>query len=120
MKRSPPWNDAEIAAILRLYRSMWIYATAGVDYNKAQMIREASGKLDKFHTCNAPLMLRSRGSIEAKLMNVTAALESIDRADLSMNEYGYRPLSNMQAALKDAVVDWAKGYKPVEQQRRAS
>jgi hypothetical protein len=46
-----------------------------------------------------------------KLMNVTAALEAIGRDDLSMAEYGYRPMTNMQKALKDAVVKWAAGYK---------
>ena len=70
------------------------------------MIRDAQGKIDKFHTCNAPLMLRSKGSVEMKLMNVTAAVESLGRADLSMAEHGYRPMPNMQKALKDYVAEW--------------
>jgi hypothetical protein len=112
---SGAWTDNEIFAVLMLYRSMWIYATEGVDYNKAAMIREARG-IDKHgqSTRHGPLYDRSKGSIEMKLMNVTAALGSIGRDDLSMAEHGYRPMSNMQKSLKDAVVTWASGYKRVE------
>jgi hypothetical protein len=110
------WTDNEIHEVLILYRGMWIYATSGVDYNKARMIREARGQ--ETPECPggaiAPLGSRSKGSIEMKLMNVTAALESIGRDDLSMAEYGYRPMTNMQKSLKDAVVKWARGYKRIE------
>ena len=103
---SGAWSAAENVAVIALYDAMHIRAWQGEAYNKAAMIREASGKIDKFHTCNAPLMLRSKGSIEMKLMNVTAACEALGRKDLSMAEHGFRPMPNMQKALKDAVEVW--------------
>jgi hypothetical protein len=109
-----PWTDREITAVWILYRSMWIYATEGVAYNKAQMIRDTIGPDTGPQAGTGPLFGRSKGSIEMKLMNVTAALESIGRDDLSMAEHGYRPMTNMQKALKDAVVKWAAGYRKAD------
>lgn len=116
MSGAGPWTDNEIRYVLILYRSMWWHASHGEDYNKAQMIRDARQERTqpagfKAMPYTAELRNRSKGSIEMKLMNVTAALESIGRDDLSMAEHGYRPMTNMQKSLKDAVVKWAAGYK---------
>jgi hypothetical protein len=112
MKGAGPWTADEIGHTLILYRSMWWHSTHGEDYNKAAMIRHARGEeLQQPGGEFGALVARSKGSIEMKLMNVTAALEAIGRDDLSMAEYGYRPMTNMQKALKDAVVKWAAGYK---------
>lgn len=103
-----PWIDAELQAGIELYDKMHQCVMAGKDYNKAQMIRDARC----FDGCHQPLIGRSKGSIEMKLMNITAAVESFKRHDLSMAEFGYRPMKNMQKALKDAVEMWI-AFEPV-------
>jgi hypothetical protein len=110
MTRQPKWTLDECAAAVALYFQMRHKVDAGDEYNKAAMIRQFRGESDQWtHDSHAPcgnaiLRNRSRGSIEAKLMNVTAVLHDLGREDVSMAEYGYRPLSNYQADLKTMVV----------------
>ena len=105
-QRAPAWTSEENAAVIALYFMMRHKVDKGELYNKAAMIREAQGH----ETPNSPggsispLANRSRGSIEAKLMNVTAVLHDLDRHDVSMANHGYRPLSNYQADLRLMVV----------------
>jgi hypothetical protein len=104
MTRNPPWTDNENKAVVALYFAMLDKATSGEQYNKAAMIRKAQAK----HPNGAPrqygLHDRSRGSIEAKLMNCTAAHASFGALSTeTMSGYGYRPLPNYQAALKEAM-----------------
>jgi hypothetical protein len=99
---SGAWIDAELLALIELYDRMHQCAMSGEAYNKAQMIRDSRC----FDGSHQPLIGRSKGSIEMKLMNVSAAVEALGRPDLSMAEYGYRPMKNMQKALKDAVEVW--------------
>lgn len=98
--RPAPWSPVENRAVCALYELIWLDCMEpGRGYTKAARIREAqAGELSQ----------RSRGSIEAKLMNVTAALESLGAGfvEFSLSENGYRPLPNMQAALKAAVRDY--------------
>jgi hypothetical protein len=83
-------------------------AVDGAAYNKAAMIRNAQ---DIYwmnqNQPDAPTALdaRSRGSIEAKLMNASAAHRDIDPDATTMDCYGYRALSNYQAALKQAMTE---------------
>ena len=95
-KRPAPWSDIEIDACIGAYLLMRAAAELGNAYNKAAIIRELQTDV---------LAGRSRGSIEAKFMNVSAALAAIGREDLSMSEHGYRPLANMQKALKDRTAE---------------
>jgi hypothetical protein len=88
-----------------LYFDMLTPAAAGDSYNKAEMIRQHQGTEEN----PGPLFNRSRGSIEAKLMNATAAhQDAIDRTALppseTMDGYGYRALANYQAALRGAII----------------
>jgi len=80
------------------------------EYNKAQMVRAVRGvRLDgSIQNPEAPLKDRSRGSIEAKLMNVTACLRDLGGAftERSLEEQGYRAMSNYQADLKQAVAEF--------------
>jgi hypothetical protein len=82
-------------------------AIAGQPYNKAAMIREVQLSWTT-HESGAwkdepPLQQRSRGSIEAKLMNASAAhLEIAPNAE-TMATHGYKAWGNYQAALKDAM-----------------
>jgi len=105
---SGPWVDAELAAAIELYDQMHKLTMMGATFNKARMIREARC----FNGAHQPLIGRSKGSIEMKLMNISAACEAFDRPDLSMAEHGYRPMKNMQKALKDAVEVWL-AFEPV-------
>lgn len=106
--RSPPWNDAENAAIVRLYFVMLDAAIPGHQYSKAAMVRAAQGTQPATPFTEAfagQLEARSRPSIEMKLMNCTAAHQAIDPTATTMNGYGYRAMPNMQAALKAAVLE---------------
>jgi len=107
-----PWGLDEIDAGISLYLLMLACAANRRPYNKAAMIRHVqnnhAGPIDSGLN-TAPLKERSRGSIEAKLMNVTAAVESLGRPDLSMSEHGYRPFPNMQKALKERVAERIDG-----------
>lgn len=99
--RSPPWNDRENAAVIRLYFDMLGFAVAGHQYNKAGMIRTYQFSDEGKHP--EALSNRSRGSIEAKLMNTSAVHRDLVDGATTMDGYGYRCLSNYQAALKVAM-----------------
>jgi hypothetical protein len=113
--RSPPWNDIENAAIIRLYFDMLGFAVAGHQYNKAGMIRSYQFTDEGKHP--EALSNRSRGSIEAKLMNTSAAHRDLLPDATTMDGYGYRCLSNYQGALKVAMTDAL--YNRAEQAEQA-
>jgi len=87
------WTDTENAALVALYFRMLNHAINGEKYNKAAMIRAVQA---------SELLTRSRGSIEAKLMNVSAVHRDLCGTDETMNQYGYKYAPNYQASLKDA------------------
>lgn len=102
-----PWTSAENLALGRMYFTMLHAAAHGHRYNKAAMIRHE--QRDNGPGDCGSLTHRSRGSIEAKLMNATAAHRDLMRdglipEGLTMDGYGYRALPNYQTALKDAVL----------------
>lgn len=108
---SAPWTNAEQLAGIDLYDRMHQCAMSGKAYNKAKMIREAQSD-SRATAPHIHLSDRSKGSIEMKLMNISAACEALGRPDLSMAEHGYRPMKNMQKSLKDAVEGWL-AFEPV-------
>jgi hypothetical protein len=105
-----PWTVEERAAVIRLYMEMSLCVTQGRPYNKAAMIR--ARQLPAFALVN-----RSRGSIEAKLMNITAALDIIADDEAApaairaralmqnMGRHGYKALPNMQRELLADVLE---------------
>ncbi len=102
------WSDTEIAASIALYGAMLGLSLNGLKFNKREMIRRECGihatkDLDK----NAPLFVRSRQSVEMKLMNITACINSIAQergVDYQSMEFaGYKPLNSYQGALRLAV-----------------
>lgn len=113
--RPAPWSVSENAALVSLYFDMLDSALIGTAYNKAEMIRlaqaedESTPGSDVIFTGSMPdwaccLSDRSRGSIEAKLMNASAAHRDIaDSVTATMDGHGYRCLSNYQAILRDAM-----------------
>ena len=112
MTRSPPWTTAEIDGAIAMYLAFRVLEHRGAPYVKAQFIRQLIGAPTPANPEGNPdaiLVNRSKGSVEAKFMNITAALESIGRQDLSMASHGYVPLANMQAALKTRVTELVAG-----------
>jgi hypothetical protein len=85
-------------------------AIAGEAYSKAELIRLYRGD-----NCDSagPLAARSRGSIEFKLMNASAAHADIinDYVERygepasrdTMHSHGYRAMPNYQASLKETM-----------------
>lgn len=117
MSRPAPWTAHENRAICSLYHAMWRRLEDGKKLNKAALIRVAQhgiGPRDLSHETveeavpfAKKLAARSKGSVEAKLMNVTAILEATPPLDqFSLIADGYVPMSNYQAALKVAVLDY--------------
>ncbi len=102
-----PWTPAENAALVRLYFDMLECATAGCAYNKAAMIRSYQATDNGQHP--EALHNRSRGSIEAKLMNATACHRDLVPTAETMDGHGYRALSNYQAALREAMAAYITG-----------
>ena len=110
--KNKAWTPEENRAVCALYFTMLDKAVPGEKYNKAALIRVAQdgiGPRDLSETCNYAtpfvglLNARSRGSIEAKLMNCSAAHADLESGAVTMDGYGYRALSNYQAALRDAM-----------------
>lgn len=106
------WTEAENTAVCRLYFTMLDAVRNRQAYSKAALVRAWQGiepdaaKLTPADAPYAPLAARSRGSIEAKLMNATAAHADLvgDKA-VTMDSHGYRALPNYQASLKQAMAD---------------
>jgi len=118
--RKAPWNDTENQALNSLYHRMHQGVQRTENLNKAALIRIAQGQAKDTDRATSTdgfaglLAERSRGSIEAKLMNLTAVLHDLGRAQFSMSEHGYRPLSNYQADLKQAAVDYLNDVVGIE------
>ena len=113
MKRTP-WTDQENTALVALYFAMLDKATTGQPYSKAGAIRTAQGNPkpgdsfggdDHVPGIFCQLTDRSRGSIEAKLMNASAAHRDLMADATTMDGFGYRCLPNYQKSLKDAMND---------------
>lgn len=114
MAKRTAWTTHENTALVALYFLMFDRVTGGQPYNKAAMIRDAQAPTEpagfKSYPYSSELRNRSRGSIECKLMNATAAHRDLLAAipsikQTTMDGHGYRALSNYQAALKDAMRD---------------
>lgn len=98
------WTPAENAALVRLYFRMLDAATTGKPYNKAAMIRDAMTESPQYRDGIAgELTNRSRGSIEAKLMNASAAHAELRPGAETMASHGYKAWGNYQATLRDAM-----------------
>jgi hypothetical protein len=85
------WSDQENDAVVAAYFAMLGDELAGKPYNKAaqnRLLQDQTG--------------RSRGSIEFKLSNVSAALKGFALPTIN----GYQPRFNFQMALAEAVSRW--------------
>jgi len=82
------WNTAEIEAIVADYFAMLAKDLRGDPYNKAAHRRALMERVD-----------RSNGSIEFKHQNISAVLMGLGQPWI----IGYKPATNFQGALEDAV-----------------
>ena len=85
------WNETEQRAISLAYCIMLSAQQRGEKFNKSAIRRELRGTEQD----QGPLYFRSNGSLEAKLMNCSAAAESLGMPIVK----GYKPASNYQKAL---------------------
>jgi hypothetical protein len=99
--RPAPWSDHENAAAVRLYFDMIACVTAACKYNKAAMVRSYQFTDEGRHA--EALSIRSRPSIEMKLMNCSA-IHKEQGAEITMDDHGYRAMPNYQTALKVAMI----------------
>lgn len=107
MTNRTPWTPAENTALVALYFEMLDAELDGQRYSKADHIRAYRGE-PQTSVCSpigdpAPLANRSRGSIEFKLMNASAAHADIQPEAETMHGHGYRALPNYQATLREAM-----------------
>lgn len=85
------WTDAENDLIVATYFAMLEHDLKGRPYSKAEHNRRLQGETG-----------RTRGSIEYKLQNVSAVLRMSGEVWIP----GYKPASNYQHSLIDAVYRW--------------
>ena len=90
------WTPEHVEAMLHLYFSFLASQRAGTAYTKAAPIRELAAEQG-----------RSKGSIEAKMMNVSAVL------NFQAHDWvtGYKPLSNYNKALLDQVLEYIETHQ---------
>lgn len=96
------WTETELALLAGAYYRMMRAQSDGVKVNKSALRREmmAAG-------CD-----RSHGSIEAKLMNLSAAM-----TDAGFPQYvvqGYKPAPNYQKCLRDIAAKLAAAMQASE------
>ncbi len=82
------WSESETRAVIRLYLQFWDAENSGEAYSKAKPVRELAATLG-----------RSKGSIEAKLMNVSAVFVQLGRPFVT----GYKPASNFAKDMPELV-----------------
>lgn len=104
---SDAWNDAELAATIKAYLRMLHAELNGVRSNKAAINRELRA---------GPLASRTKGSIEFRMQNISAALYELKMPYIA----GYLPARNigptikakMIALLSAAGIDSLEAYVP--------
>ncbi|WP_051305058.1 DUF3883 domain-containing protein [Chitinilyticum litopenaei] len=92
MAERKDWSPQEIAATVADYMHMLQLELAGQSYNKAAHYRALQDKLAG----------RSKGAVEMKRQNISAVLQASGRMWIA----GYKPLTNVQAALGEEVENW--------------
>jgi len=84
------WTEQDNKNICELYSLFHLYQSMGTKYSKAPIVRQYAEE-----------MKRSKGSIECKLMNISAI-----RQELSLDIVkGYKALSNYNKDLKIAYLN---------------
>lgn len=97
---SGDWSDEENDAVVAAYFSMLSDELSGRPYNKADRNRLLQEQID-----------RSRGSVEFKLANISAAFQGFGLPIIA----GYKPRFNFQMSLAEAVSRWLARHPEWEQ-----
>lgn len=84
------WAPAELAELIGLYQFFLDCQLSETKYQKAAPVRALMARLG-----------RTRGSIEAKLMNISGCLVTLGYGSLVVK--GYKPLSNYSTDMLDPV-----------------
>lgn len=92
MPRNPPWTDEENALVVADYFAMLKKDNARRPYNKTEHRRRLVSHLQS----------RSDRAIQFKYRNISSILKGLGEESIS----GYKPLSNVQKSLVDAVDQW--------------
>ena len=82
------WTDAEVRTLCALYQSMLTAQRAGERFVKAPAVRACAAELQ-----------RSKGSVEAKLMNLSACQRDLGRDYVA----GYKPLPSYAKSMLQIV-----------------
>ena len=90
-RKGKTWSDNEVQVICEAYKVLLTAQSNGDKVNKAQLCRETLPKLDN----------RTRGSYEAKMMNISACLRDNGHSEYIVK--GYKPSGNYQKALLPAI-----------------
>jgi hypothetical protein len=90
MARGDNWTQREVELVVADYLEMLILELSGQPYNKSQTRRELLATLDAG---------RTKGSVESKRMNISAALLDIGMPCID----GYKPFSNYQKILSEVL-----------------
>ena len=89
IKKRVPWTEQHVGQLLTIYFAFLASEQRGDKYVKAGPVRELAEKQG-----------RSKGSVEAKMMNVSAVLQAHGKPWVN----GYKPLPNYNKALVDQVM----------------
>jgi len=92
------WSDSETVALAQVYRHMSELQAQG-------KLGRGNGKVSKSSLVKpiAAGQARSVGSIEAKLMNMSAVVESLGDDSSVRMVTGYKPLPNMSRSCREIV-----------------
>lgn len=88
---SSAWSDAELAIAIKAYLQMLHAELQGFAYNKAAVNRDLRA---------GPLAGRTKGSIEFRMQNISAALYELKMPYIA----GYLPALNIGSAVKEKMV----------------
>lgn len=88
-----PWDNNDLLEVCKTYLSFLRSQAAGEAYTKAPAVRACAERCQ-----------RSKGSIEAKMMNISAILQDHGRDWVT----GYKPLSNYQKSMVETVLQVIK------------
>lgn len=88
---STAWSDTELAVTIKAYLRMLYAELNGVSYNKAATNRELR---------SGPLANRTKGSIEFRMQNISAALYELKMPYIA----GYLPARNIGSTVKEKMI----------------
>lgn len=86
-----PWTDAELTSAIQAYLDMLRAELNGQPYSKAEVNRQLRA---------GPLSTRTKGSIEFRMQNISAALYELKMPWIA----GYLPAKNIGSVVKDKMI----------------